>query len=200
MPSPRFRLLAGSIAVAFVLAACGSSATQSPSESAAAASEAPASSAAAASEAPAAPSDNTGASPATNGGSGSTGGDLAASLPSSFGGQATTKLNLGNLPGASGLGGNSPVAIAGATSADGKVQFFAVRMQGVGAAMLQQAFLMAASASTGELQSVSVSGRSAFKTTNSSGEVTYFYVNGDTAYGASAPDDATAQQAFAALP
>jgi hypothetical protein len=218
------RRAAGAITVAaFLLAACGASATPAPSS-------APASGSPASSEAtPAAPA--TAATPATAAPTTtdaavepipSTAADATAAaalgdgpledlLPSTFDGATLQKLSFSGSDAVTdettallAKYGKSPADVTGATAfGDGDVVFVATRVAGLGEDAMRE--MMAVTGAQGEtkveIEQVNLAGRSILKTTaeGSAGHA-YFYVRGDTAFGVVAPSDEVAAKALAVLP
>jgi hypothetical protein len=191
-------------------------ATPAPAMSEAPATDAPATEAAASpamSEAPPAgasdaPSDAPGASFQLP----STAKDLEALLPDEYGG---TKLMKFSMSGAEAAGQSEETAqvlasvgksladlsIAGASSQSGDVVFLAVRVAGADEGAMKRVFVASAQQAGENLQQISLGGRDIFKNASTDGQGgSYFYVRGDTAFGVTAPDDATAAKAIALLP
>ena len=194
MHSSRPRFAAVLVVVAIAFAACSSSsATPTPTPNATA-------------EATEAAATDAGSTAAASEGLPSSDKSLEEQLPTSFDGKTLTKFSLGgpgglgSNPALGGLGvGSGDVSVAGAATEDGSVSFMAVRMKGAAEAILQQIFLMAAANSSGEMTKTSVGGRDVFKSTGGD-PATYFYIKGDTAYGVTAPDEATAAKALGIMP
>jgi hypothetical protein len=80
------------------------------------------------------------------------------------------------------------------------VTYFAVQISGGDANSFVQLVLQQNQADGGSSTTTSLGGKNVTVVTDSSGDKTYFTVNGDTAVGVQAPDDATAAAAFTALP
>jgi hypothetical protein len=80
------------------------------------------------------------------------------------------------------------------------VTYFAVQISGGDANSFVALVLQQNQADGGSSTTTSLGGKNVTVVTDSSGDKTYFTVNGDTAVGVQAPDDATAATAFAALP
>lgn len=78
--------------------------------------------------------------------------------------------------------------------------YFAVQISGGDANSFVALVLQQNQADGGSSTTTSIGGKNVTVVTDSSGSKTYFTVNGDTAVGVQAADDATAAAAFAALP
>ena len=78
--------------------------------------------------------------------------------------------------------------------------YFAVQISGGDANSFVALVLQQNQAAGGSSTTTSLGGKNVTVVTDSGGDKTYFTVNGDTAVGVQAPDDATAAAAFAALP
>jgi hypothetical protein len=78
--------------------------------------------------------------------------------------------------------------------------YFAVQISGGDANSFVALVLQQNQAAGGTSTTTSLGGKNVTVVTDSGGDKTYFTVNGDTAVGVQAPDDATAAAAFAALP
>ncbi len=191
-------------------------ATPAPAMSAAPATEAPATEAiespamsdASPAEATDAPSDAPGASFQLP----STAKDLEALLPNEYGG---TKLMKFSMSGAEAAGQSEETAqvlasvgksladlsIAGASSQTGDVVFLAVRVAGADEGAMKRVFVASAQQAGEDLQQMSLGGRDVFKNASTDDQGgAYFYIRGDTAFGVTAPDDATAARAIVLLP
>jgi hypothetical protein len=93
------------------------------------------------------------------------------------------------------------VAGPGAAASDPcDITYFAVQISGGDANSFVALVLQQNQADGGTSTTTSLGGKNVTVVTDSSGDKTYFTVNGDTAVGVQAPDDATAATAFAALP
>jgi hypothetical protein len=93
------------------------------------------------------------------------------------------------------------VAGPGAAASDPcDITYFAVQISGGDANSFVQLVLQQNQADGGSSTTTSLGGKNVTVVTDSGGTKTYFTVNGDTAVGVQAPDDATAAAAFAALP
>ncbi len=194
----------------------GAAATPAPAMSEAPATEAPATEAvespamsdAPPAEATDAPSDAPGASFQLP----STAKDLEALLPNEYGG---TKLMKFSMSGAEAAGQGEETAqvlasvgksladlsIAGASSQTGDVVFLAVRVAGADEGAMKRVFVASAQQAGEDLQQMSLGGRDVFKNASTDGQGgAYFYIRGDTAFGVTAPDDATAAKAIVLLP
>jgi hypothetical protein len=106
-----------------------------------------------------------------------------------------------------GLGSVGAYSIAVATvsptaapSASCDTTFFALQLQGGDASQFVTLIGQAATRSGGSVSQASLGGKNVTVIDDSSGSKTYVYALGDTAFGVSAPDDATAGQALAQLP
>ncbi len=78
--------------------------------------------------------------------------------------------------------------------------YFAIQISGGDANSFVQLMLKQNQTDGGSSSTTSLGGKNVTIVTDSSGSKTYFIVNGDTAIGVQAADDATAAAAFAALP
>ena len=196
------------LALALIVAACGSSATATPTPAPTVAG-------------------GGGGLPSGLGGSGGLGGltlhgnpTLEAKLPSQICGApaSTYSMPAGALPAAalsglagagsilSGLSGTATfsMAVAGpgpaASDPCPDVSYFAIQVSNGDANGFLQLMLQANTADGGSSTTTSLGGKNVTVATSSSGDKTYGYVNGDTLIAVSAPDDATAATALAALP
>jgi len=142
----------------------------------------------------------------------STAKDLEALLPNEYGG---TKLMKFSMSGAEAAGQSEETAqvlasvgksladlsIAGASSQTGDVVFLAVRVAGADEGAMKRVFVASAQQAGEDLQQMSLGGRDVFKNASTDGQGgAYFYIRGDTAFGVTAPDDATAAKAIVLLP
>jgi hypothetical protein len=142
----------------------------------------------------------------------STAKDLEALLPNEYGG---TKLMKFSMSGAEAAGQSEETAqvlasvgksladlsIAGASSQTGDVVFLAVRVAGADEGAMKRVFVASAQQAGEDLQQISLGGRDVFKNASTDGQGgAYFYIRGDTAFGVTAPDDATAAKAIVLLP
>ena len=89
---------------------------------------------------------------------------------------------------------------AGASDPCPDVTYFAIQVSNGDANSFLQLMLQANQSDGGSSTTTSLGGKNVTVATDSSGDKTYGYVNGDTLIGVQAPDDATAATAFAALP
>jgi hypothetical protein len=198
------------LALALIVAACGSSATATPT--------------------PTPAGGGGGVLPSGLGGSGGLLGGLLgqnnnptlqAKLPTQICGAPalTFSMPAGVLPAAalSGLAGGAGSLLSGisgtetfsfamagpgpaATDPCPDVTYFAVQISNGDANSFVQLMLQANKSDGGSDTTTSLGGKSVTVVTDSGGSKTYFTVNGDTAIGVQASDDATATAAFAALP
>jgi len=224
------RRAAGAITIAaFLLAACGASATPAPSS--APASEPPPSSAATRAAPATASAPATAATPATAAPSATDAaaepipstaaeatpaaalgnGPLEDLLPSTFAGATLQKLSFAGSDAVTdetaallAKYGKSPADVTAATAfGEGDVVFVATRVAGLGEDAMRE--MMAVTGAQGETkvetEQVDLAGRSILKTTaeGSAGHA-YFYVRGDTTFGVVAPSDDVAAKALAVLP
>ena len=142
----------------------------------------------------------------------STAKDLEALLPNEYGG---TKLMKFSMSGAEAAGQSEETAqvlssvgksladlsIAGASSQTGDVVCLAVRVAGADEGAMKRVFVASAQQAGEDLQQMSLGGRDVFKNASTDGQGgAYFYIRGDTAFGVTAPDDATAAKAIVLLP
>ncbi len=145
---------------------------------------------------------------------------LEAKLPSQICGAPATTYSMpaGALPAAalsglagagsilSGLSGTATfsMAIAGpgpaASDPCPDVSYFAIQVSNGDANGFLQLMLQANASDGGSSTTTSLGGKNVTVATSSSGDKTYGYINGDTLIAVSAPDDATAATALAALP
>ena len=80
------------------------------------------------------------------------------------------------------------------------ISYFAIQVSNGDANGFLQLMLQANQSAGGSSSTTSLGGKSVTVVTDSSGDKTYGYVNGDTLIAVQAPDDTTAAAAFAALP
>lgn len=80
------------------------------------------------------------------------------------------------------------------------VSYFAIQVSNGDANSFLQLMLQANQTDGGSSSTTSLGGKNVTVVTDSSGDKTYGFVNGDTLIAVQAPDDATAATAFAALP
>jgi hypothetical protein len=205
-------LVAAAAVLALSLAACSGS-TASPSSAAASASPSASVAASAASPAAASPS-SAGASlvlpslPSLNGDP-----DLESKLPSTFCGAPTTKLSFAGADATSDADftaliqklGKSPsdasVATAGVTSGEcAGIALIALRVKGADQGQFEQEFLAVQNAKpNGQATKANVGGKDVWTFTDSSTK-NYIYFKGDTIFGVTAKDDASAAKGLAVMP
>ena len=141
--------------------------------------------------------------------------DLEAMLPAQLCGETAVKQSFsGGVAGAASpdastnpyaavFAGLGTGAVAVAEPPDGstcKVSAAAFRLTGANQLIIQAFLLAAASDSGGQSTQVNVGGKAVTKIDDGSGDITYFYVKGDTIFAIEAPSDDLAGPALSALP